>query len=51
MAGSWRNEETQTLISIWGEESIQSKLDRVQCLRENISGNEQIWLRKELEAV
>ena len=28
MAGSWSTEETQTLISIWGEESIQTKLDK-----------------------
>ena len=28
MAGSWNTEETRTLISIWGEESIQSKLDK-----------------------
>ena len=27
MAGSWSNEEMRMLISIWGEESIQSKLD------------------------
>ena len=28
MAGSWSTEETRTLISFWGEESIQSKLDK-----------------------
>ena len=29
MAGSWSTEETRTLISFWGEESIQNKLDKV----------------------
>ena len=29
MASSWNTEETRTLIRIWGEESIQSKLDKV----------------------
>ena len=28
MSGSWSTEETRTLISIWGEESIQTKFDR-----------------------
>lgn len=28
MTGNWSNDETQTLISIWGEESIQGKLDK-----------------------
>ena len=27
MSGNWSTEETTTLISIWGEESIQSRLD------------------------
>ena len=27
MSGSWSIEETKTLISIWGEESVQSRLD------------------------
>lgn len=27
MSGSWSTEETTTLISIWGEESVQSRLD------------------------
>ena len=34
MAGSWNTEETRTLISIWGEESIQSKLDKAHRNRE-----------------
>ena len=27
MSGSWSTEKTTTLISIWGEESVQSRLD------------------------
>ena len=27
MSGSWSTEETRTLISIWGDESVQSRLD------------------------
>ena len=27
MSGSWSTEEMTTLISIWGEESVQSRLD------------------------
>ena len=27
MSGSWSTEETRTLISIWGDESVQSCLD------------------------
>ena len=27
MSGSWSAEETRTLISIWSEESVQSRLD------------------------
>ena len=29
MAGSWSVEETRALIAIWGQESVQSQLERV----------------------
>ena len=29
MAGSWNIEETKALIAIWGQENVQSQLDRV----------------------
>ena len=29
MAGSWNVEETKALIAIWGQENVQSQLDRV----------------------
>ena len=28
MAGSWNVEETKALIAIWGQENVQSQLDR-----------------------
>jgi len=28
MAGSWTNDETKTLLSLWGNENVQSKLDK-----------------------
>ena len=27
MAGSWTNDETKTLLSIWGDETVQRRLD------------------------
>ena len=29
MAGSWNSEETKALIAIWGQENVQSQLERV----------------------
>jgi len=29
MAGSWTNDETKTLLSLWGNENVQNKLDKV----------------------
>ena len=29
MAGSWNVEETKALIAIWGQENVQSQLDRI----------------------
>ena len=29
MAGSWNVEETKVLIAIWGQENVQSQIDRV----------------------
>ena len=29
MAGSWNVEETKALITIWGQENVQSQLDMV----------------------
>ena len=34
MAGSWNVEETKALIAIWGEENVQSQLDRAHSNRD-----------------